>query len=77
MNADIVHEHNVSPLEGWNKKLFDVGSKYFAGHRTFEHKGCGNTFGGSAAMKVIVFQFPCKTFCTSRSFRGAMLASCQ
>ena len=43
MDTGIVHEHNVSPLESWNKKLFDVGSKYFAGHRTFEHKGCGNT----------------------------------
>ena len=43
MDAGIVHEHNVSPLESWSKKLFDVGSEYFAGHRAFEHKGCSNT----------------------------------
>ena len=35
MDTGIVHEHNVSPLESWSKKLFDVGSKYFAGHRAF------------------------------------------
>ena len=42
MDTGIVHEHNVSTLESWDKKLFDVGSKYFARHRAFEHKGCSN-----------------------------------
>ena len=43
MDTGIVHEHNISPLESWSKKLFDVGSKYFASHRAFEYKGCSNT----------------------------------
>jgi len=59
MNADIVHEHNVSPLESWNKKLFDEALNISPVIAPSSTKGA-YTFWRSAAMKVIVFQFPAK-----------------
>ena len=41
VNACIVHEYNIAPLQSRSEELFDVGLERLAIHGAFEHKGCG------------------------------------
>src|SRR5215468_12079118 len=43
MNTDIVHEHDVAPLQGRSEKLFRIGLEHLAGHRSFEHERRSDT----------------------------------
>jgi len=42
VNTDVVHEHNVAPRQRRSEKLFRIGLKRLAGHRSFEHEGRGD-----------------------------------
>ena len=39
----VVHEHNVTPLQGTSEDLFDIGPKCLAVHRAVEHKRCSHS----------------------------------
>src|SRR5260370_7177094 len=43
MDTDVVHEHDVASLQSRSKKLLRIGLEHLAGHRSFEHKGRGDT----------------------------------
>ena len=36
VNADVVHEHDVAPLQRRSEKLFSIGLEHLSGHRSFE-----------------------------------------
>jgi len=43
MDADVVHEHDVTSLQSRSEKLFRIGLEHLASHRSFEHEGRGDT----------------------------------
>src|SRR5215831_7699003 len=64
MNRYIVHEHNVTPLQGRSEDLFDIGPKCLAVHRAVKHKRCSHSVVAKRSDNVVVFQLPCSTFWT-------------
>src|SRR5262249_26623494 len=71
VNGDIVHEYDVTAFESWCENLFDVGPERLAIQAPSSTKGAVTPFWRRAAINVVVFQFPCSTFSTRRSPRGA------
>src|SRR3979490_31435 len=55
MDRQIIHEHDLAALEGWDQALLHISKKYRAVHDSLDHERCGHSASPQAATKVIVF----------------------
>src|SRR5260221_14655827 len=42
VGSKIIDHHDIGSLQRWYEAMFNIGKKYFSGHRTVEHHWCNN-----------------------------------